>query len=143
MLHIATDSAGNRNNVLSVPEPDTEGDEGKKEDSSPPEANGVVPKLPKHKAVEKLKVNGVKGDLVPRDQSRTPDIADDAAEVADSAAQLDRNQPTPPISDAEAGRIGLRRLSSTPIPEVANTAAEVADSAALIDKNHTVCATMS
>ncbi|RDW59531.1 hypothetical protein BP6252_12618 [Coleophoma cylindrospora] len=127
----ATDSDGNRNNLLSVPEPKLEA---AKEESGKPETNGVLEGAPKHKDVEKLQVNG---DPVSRDQSRTPDIANVASEVADSAAQLDRNQPTPPISDAEAGRIGLRRLSNTPIPEVANTAAEVADSAAIIDKNHT------
>lgn len=69
-----------------------------------------------------------------RNGARTPELADVAAEVADVAATLDRNQPTPPISDEEAGRIGFRRMSSTPIPQVAITAAEVADSAAIIDK---------
>ncbi|RDW65272.1 hypothetical protein BP5796_09964 [Coleophoma crateriformis] len=126
----ATDSDGNRNNLLSVPEPKREA---AKEESGKPETNGILTGVPKHKDVERLQANG---DPVSRDQSRTPDIANVASEVADSAAQLDRNQPTPPISDAEAGRIGLRRLSNTPIPEVADTAAEVADSAAIIDKNH-------
>jgi hypothetical protein len=69
-----------------------------------------------------------------RNGARTPELADVAAEVADVAATLDRDQPTPPISDEEAGRIGFRRMSSTPIPQVAVTAAEVADSAAVIDK---------
>lgn len=71
--------------------------------------------------------------VVVRSETRTPDIAEVAAEVADSAATLDREQPTPPISDEEAGRIGFRRMSTTPIPEVANTAAEVADIAAKLD----------
>lgn len=53
-----------------------------------------------------------------RAQSNTPDLANVAAEVADSAASLDRDPPTPPISDEEAGRIGFRRMSATPIPEV-------------------------
>lgn len=69
-----------------------------------------------------------------RNGARTPELADVAAEVADVAATLDRDQPTPPISDEEAGRIGFRRMSLTPIPQVAITAAEVADSAAVIDK---------
>ena len=60
---------------------------------------------------------------------QTPEFADTAAEVADSARFLDQDQPTPPISDEEAGRIGYRRMSQTPIPQVANTAAEVADAA--------------
>lgn len=70
-----------------------------------------------------------------RADSRTPDIAGSAAEVADSAMLLDRDIPTPPMSDEEAGRTGYRRMSHTPIPEVAKTAAEVADSAAILDKN--------
>lgn len=68
-----------------------------------------------------------------RHGARTPEIADVAAEVADSAATLDRDAPTPPISDEEAGRIGYRRMSTTPISEVAATADEVADVAARID----------
>ncbi|KAH9210779.1 hypothetical protein DL95DRAFT_196144 [Leptodontidium sp. 2 PMI_412] len=66
--------------------------------------------------------------------AHTPELADVAAEVADTAETLDRDTPTPPISDEEAGRIGYRRMSNTPIPEVANTAAEVADVAATLDK---------
>jgi hypothetical protein len=71
-----------------------------------------------------------------RTESRTPELAETAAEVAESAALLDRDRdpPTPPISDEEAGRIGYRRMSSTPIPEVAKTAAEVADVAAKLDE---------
>jgi len=68
----------------------------------------------------------------------TPELASVAAEVADSAAALDREQPTPPISDEEAGRIGFRRMSQTPIPEVADTAAEVAESAAIVYKDDLV-----
>ncbi|KAF4624681.1 hypothetical protein G7Y89_g13487 [Cudoniella acicularis] len=63
----------------------------------------------------------------------TPDLADTAAEVAESAAVLDHNPPTPPISDDEAGRIGYRRMSNTPIPQVAKVAVEVADVAATLD----------
>lgn len=56
-----------------------------------------------------------------------------AAEVADASAFLDVEQPTPPITDEEAGRIGFRRLSQTPIEDVAKVASEVSDSAALLD----------
>lgn len=57
-----------------------------------------------------------------------------AAEVADSAAIVDRPI-TPQLSpDEEAGRSGERRMSMTPIPQVSDTAAEVADVAALLDK---------
>jgi len=63
----------------------------------------------------------------------TPEPAEVAADVANSAASLDREPPTPPMSDSEAGKIGYRRLSSTPIGEVSDTAAEVAETAAKID----------
>ncbi|POS85825.1 hypothetical protein EPUL_003365 [Erysiphe pulchra] len=61
------------------------------------------------------------------------DIANTAAEVADMAAILDQEPYSPPVSDEEAGQIGLRRLSMTPIAEVARVAAEVADVAASLD----------
>ena len=75
-----------------------------------------------------------------RTETRTPELAETAYEVAESAALLDRDRdpPTPPISDEEAGRIGFRRMSTTPIPEVAKTAAEVADVAATLDEHPTV-----
>jgi hypothetical protein len=87
--------------------------------------------------------------VIERNQPSTPPVSDDetgrtrrmsevAAEVADIAKNLDRDQPTPPISDEEAGRIGLRRMSQTPIHEVARTAAEVADVAAILDRDHMV-----
>ncbi|PVH80081.1 hypothetical protein DL98DRAFT_515767 [Cadophora sp. DSE1049] len=69
-----------------------------------------------------------------RQDSHSPELADAAAEVADTAQTLDRDAPTPPISDEEAGRIGYRRMSTTPIPEVADTASEVADIAATLDQ---------
>jgi hypothetical protein len=72
--------------------------------------------------------------VVMRAETSTPELADTAAEVSESAAMLDRDPPTPPISDEEAGRIGYRRMSSTPIPEVARTAAEVMDVAATLDE---------
>ena len=81
-------------------------------------------------------------EVVGRSATRTPDIASNAAEVADSAMILDREIPTPPILDEEAGRIGFRRMSQTPIPEVAETAAEVADSAAILDDDNMVCGSL-
>ena len=65
----------------------------------------------------------------------TPAYAANAAEVADTAAALDREASPIPLSDEEAGRTGVKRLSSTPIPEVALTAAEVADIAAMLDQD--------
>ena len=69
----------------------------------------------------------------PRSGASTPGFVRTTAEVADTAALLDREEPEPEISDGEAGMIGYRRLSSTPIPEVARTAAEVADTAEKLD----------
>lgn len=66
--------------------------------------------------------------------SRTPEIANVAAEVADTAAMLDAPTPEPYIPDDVAGRLGIRRLTDTPIAEVARTAAEVADTAAKLDQ---------
>lgn len=73
------------------------------------------------------------GSVRDEDRSKTPDFVNITAEVADSAAILDPREPTPPISDEEAGLIGYRRISMTPIPQIADTAAEVADSAAALD----------
>jgi hypothetical protein len=83
--------------------------------------------------------------VIMRSESRTPELAGTAAEVSESAALLDRDRdpPTPPMSDEEAGRIGYRRMSSTPIPEVAKTAAEVADVAATLDERPTVSSRIS
>jgi hypothetical protein len=83
--------------------------------------------------------------VIMRSESRTPELADTAAEVSESAALLDRDRdpPTPPMSDEEAGRIGYRRMSSTPIPEVAKTAAEVADVAATLDERPIVSSRIS
>lgn len=47
------------------------------------------------------------------------------------------------MSDEEAGRIGYRRMSQTPIPQVAETAAEVADTAAILDKDDIVSRSLS
>jgi hypothetical protein len=63
----------------------------------------------------------------------TPSFVRTAAEVADSAALLDGEEPEEDIPDEEAGRIGFRRMSTTPIPDVAATAAEVADTAQRLD----------
>ena len=63
----------------------------------------------------------------------TPGFVRTAAEVADSAALLDRDDDEPKVTDEEAGRTGYRRLSATPIPDIANTAAEVADTAQALD----------
>ncbi|KAI1144491.1 hypothetical protein F5Y05DRAFT_407881 [Hypoxylon sp. FL0543] len=78
------------------------------------------------------RVNELKSSA-PNSGRRTPDFAKTAAEVAESARMLDPETPEPEISDGEAGRIGYRRLSSTPIRQVSDTAMEVANVAALLD----------
>jgi hypothetical protein len=47
---------------------------------------------------------------------------------------LDEQEPEEDVPDEEAGRIGFRRMSATPIPVVATTAAEVADTAQQLDE---------
>ena len=134
-----TDGIGNRNNLLSVPIHE-----------EPLNMDGTVEKTTSETTMaesesttedaSKFQVQDAEPDyVVVRSDAHTPDIATNAAEVADSAMILDRDVPTPPISDEEAGRIGYRRMSHTPIPEVADTAAEVADSAAILDKHTLVC----
>jgi hypothetical protein len=63
----------------------------------------------------------------------TPSFVKTAAEVADSAALLDKEDTEPEVTDEEAGRTGFRRMSATPIHDVADTAAEVADTAKELD----------
>ena len=74
-------------------------------------------------------------DSISRSGASTPGFVRTAAEVADSAALLDQEDPEPEITDEEAGRLGVRRLSLTPIPQVAMTAAEVADTARTLDRD--------
>lgn len=68
-----------------------------------------------------------------RSGASTPSFVKTTVEVADSAALLDKEEPEEEVTDEEAGRIGYRRLSTTPIPDVAVTAAEVADTAQQLD----------
>lgn len=89
----------------------------------------------RQKDAQMLDSEDAEQDLVVQ-RGNTPDIANTAAEVAESAATLDLDEPPPVVSDEEAGRLGPRRMSQTPIPEVANTAAEVADSAAELDRDN-------
>lgn len=88
------------------------------------------------KDVDKMRATDAEPDrVITRSGTSTPAYADNAAEVADTAATLDREASPIPLPDEEAGRIGVRRLSSTPIPEVALTAAEVANIAAMLDQD--------
>ncbi|KAI1502766.1 hypothetical protein F5X99DRAFT_378410 [Biscogniauxia marginata] len=108
-----TDAQGNVNNVLKV---------------LPNKPNQELP------PAEVDRVDALKESASPSGV-RTPDVAAaaTAAEVAESAELLDPVTPEPNLSDEEAGRAGVRRLSSTPILEVARTAAEVAEDAAKLD----------
>lgn len=78
-------------------------------------------------------------ESISRSGASTPGFVRTAAEVADSAALLDQEPPEPEIPDEEAGRLGVRRLSLTPIPQVAMTAAEVADTAETLDRDEVSC----
>ncbi|KAF3059886.1 hypothetical protein GL218_04412 [Daldinia childiae] len=113
---IATDESGNTNNVLRV-----------SIDASQENATEVP--NPKTSELE---------ELDPNTGTQTPDFAQAAAEVADSARTLDPETPEPEISDSEAGRIGTRRMSTTPIGEVSETAIEVANVAATLDIEESV-----
>ncbi|KAI1374571.1 hypothetical protein F4677DRAFT_447207 [Hypoxylon crocopeplum] len=106
-----TDNQGNINNVLRV-------------SISGPRENKI--------GVPNPRVNELKGSAT-SSGIQTPDFAKTAAEVANSASFLDPETPEPEISDGEAGRKGIRRLSNTPISEVAQTAIEVATVAATLD----------
>ncbi|KAL3419159.1 PT repeat family protein [Phlyctema vagabunda] len=139
----ATDNLGNRNNLLLVPEPKDDVVATNPDDDAvkPQEGDGeLIASINLKKASKDPKPNDANGlmtvESTEKPGATTPDIADVASDVADSAATLDKEKPAPIVTDEEAGRIGLRRLSNTPIPEVANTAAEVADSATIIDKPH-------
>ncbi|KAI1213264.1 uncharacterized protein F4807DRAFT_256777 [Annulohypoxylon truncatum] len=81
------------------------------------------------------RIDSLKG-LPTNNGGQAPNIAKTAAEVADTARVIDAGTPEPEISDAEAGRIGIRRLSHTPINEVAQTAMEVSKTAATLDADH-------
>ncbi|KAI1660368.1 hypothetical protein F4813DRAFT_379203 [Daldinia decipiens] len=106
-----TDESGNTNNILRV---------------SIDASQESVTEVPNPKANESEGSEANSG-------TQTPDFAQTAAEVADSARTLDPETPEPEISDGEAGRIGTRRMSTTPIGEVSETAIEVATVAATLD----------
>ncbi|KAI1102849.1 hypothetical protein F4804DRAFT_342938 [Jackrogersella minutella] len=108
-----SDGCGNTNNVLRVSL------------NGPREANAKVPNP---------RVNELKGSTTDND-TQTADMAKTAAEVADSARIIDSETPELEISDDDAGRLGVRRLSHTPINQVAQTAMEVAATAATLDEN--------
>lgn len=147
----ATDRSGNTNNEMKVQALDYSEAliKGKAEQSGPgnKEVNGkatmngdaISPKTTcfsdgRSQPVEKP-VDARLSRLNPESRSATgsPNFASVAAEVADTAAILNKEAPETPITDEEAGKIGYRRMSSTPITEVANTAAEVADTARDLD----------
>ncbi|KAI0024763.1 hypothetical protein F4780DRAFT_768715 [Xylariomycetidae sp. FL0641] len=106
-----SDEQGNTNNIL--------------------RAQTEEPELEQAEA-QNIRVNELKAPDSPSG-TQTPEMADTAAEVAESASMLDPETPEPKVSDEDAGRTGLRRMSNTPIGEVASTAAEVADEAAKLE----------
>ncbi|KAM7197730.1 hypothetical protein V8F33_005454 [Rhypophila sp. PSN 637] len=146
-----TDTAGNKNNELEVVAPpqvlanplpsfrahnDAEAENG---DIVAPSAAGPGDEAPQPPIMAK-DIRSLSALSNSHSGADTPTLAMNAAEVADSAALLNEEEPEAEISDAEAGRIGFRRMSATPIIEVANTAAEVADSAQNLDDDIDVAA---
>ncbi|KAK1980486.1 hypothetical protein LZ30DRAFT_125935 [Colletotrichum cereale] len=142
----ATDASGNRNNLLTAPDLQKDkqpnGDNGEKSaeafesmeaPNAAPDSSASQPE-PKPKTIDHLK------DEERQRLSSTPieQVADTAAEVADSAAKLDaeedvtRPEPLPKGVGQLKGE-ERQRLSSTPIEQVASVAAEVADSAQALD----------
>ena len=136
-MNTVTDNIGNRNNLLSVPPNEglAETDVSADKDSSD---ISMATTKPMTDDTDNVQFQSAALGRNSRSEAYTQDVASIAAEVADSAVILDRETPTPLLSDEEAGRIGFRRMSGTPIPQVAETAAEVADSAAILDKNDIV-----
>jgi hypothetical protein len=154
---IVTDELGNRNNLLAVPTAEETVEKSKVSETATaaPVPDMLVPEVvvdkvdeePRHgddfgpdattsqKDAHDMRALDAEPDhVVVRSQTTTPVYANTAAEVADSAAILDREPSPVPVSDEEAGRTGERRMSTTPIPQVALTAAEVADTAAILDQ---------
>ncbi|KAI2626583.1 hypothetical protein GGR54DRAFT_629004 [Hypoxylon sp. NC1633] len=106
-----TDGQGNVNNILRI-------------SVDEPRVTGAKSPNPQ---VNKLKGSSASSGV------QTSDIANTAAEVADSAQMIDAETTEPEISNYEAGKIGIRRLSSTPISQVAETSMEVSTTAAGLD----------
>jgi len=137
---VATDQAGNRNNVLKTPPIDsTIANETTKMGD---ERDGT-----KTREDGELQISGgsehANGHAHSRDldaqfshqrESSTPiqEVANTAAEVADTAEQLDAQEGSAKFLRAIRD-IDTLRKSSTPIQEVADTAAEVADTAEKLD----------
>lgn len=143
-----TDDQGNRNNLLVVPQKNKIETLDSRSSTNRPalvvEKTGVEPRhgddfgdsaTLNQKEAQRMRSQDAEPDQIIVIDDAAKESANTAADVADAAALLDVEQSTPPISDAEAGRIGLRRLSQTPIAEVAAVASEVSDSAALLDKD--------
>ncbi|KAK2021985.1 hypothetical protein LX32DRAFT_711325 [Colletotrichum zoysiae] len=141
-----TDASGNRNNILTAPDTPEDkqpnGDSGEfsakasdsMEASNAAAASSAPRPEPRPKAIDHLK------DAERQRLSSTPieQVADTAAEVADSAAKLDAEVDTTRLEPLPKGVSQLKdeerqRLSSTPIEQVASVAAEVADSAQALD----------
>lgn len=98
----------------------------KDDGEQPAERSTVVPTIA-HAAKELMH------RVDPRSESETstPGVAETAAEVANSAALLDKEDTEPTVADAAKELMH----SVDPRPTIAKTAAEVADSAQLLDKD--------
>ncbi|KAH8801495.1 hypothetical protein F5884DRAFT_684598 [Xylogone sp. PMI_703] len=157
-LLTVTDESGNRNNCFSVPigeQHSTSQDlsdqvaDAAERSSVPVTVLEKTDDEPKHGddfgseataarklAHEKRAADADPDFVVVKEEDSTSNDWTVAAEVADSAALLDKGVATPTVPDELAGKIGLRRLSNTPIEDVARVAAEVAQTAASLDADN-------
>jgi hypothetical protein len=133
------DDAGNRNNFFVAPKGDAAIDTIEAAKHLMDEATFPEIAKPAPHSAQNTSSAGSRGIS----SALSQDIADTAAEVAESAAIIDREMSPAPLSNDEAGRIGVRRLSSTPIEDVARTASEVADAAVILDSSTQVALTVS
>ncbi|KAK1691409.1 hypothetical protein BDP55DRAFT_542028 [Colletotrichum godetiae] len=146
-----TDESGNRNNLLTAPASQelkqlngVNGDnQSTSKDTSTSEAVDASKAARDHTAAQlepKTKVQDYLKDEERQRPSSTPigQVADTAAEVADTAEELDAEVDMSKLAPLPKGVEHLKdeerkRLSSTPIEQVASTAAEVADTAQKLD----------
>ncbi|OHE92002.1 hypothetical protein CORC01_12693 [Colletotrichum orchidophilum] len=148
---VVTDESGNRNNYLEAPasqEPKqlngVNGDSQKaSEDAETLEDMDASKAARDYTATQLEPKTNIQGHLKDEERQRlssTPigQVADTAAEVADTAEKLDAEVDTTRLAPLPKGVEHLKdeerkRLSSTPIEQVASTAAEVADTAQKLD----------
>ncbi|TID01945.1 hypothetical protein CH35J_004279 [Colletotrichum higginsianum] len=146
-----TDASGNRNNVLAAPESQEnkqlngdDAEQAAKVSESMEVSKSTTAQLPsQHESKPKVLDHLKDGDRQRLSSTPIEEVADTAAEVADSAAKLDAEEDTTRLAPLPKNVHHLKdeerkRLSSTPIEQVASVAAEVADSAQELDADEDV-----